>query len=95
MHRLPEFWPEPDEFKPERFMHTEQSTSFFDAFMPFGDGNHKCIGYQFALAEVTVILSMLLNEFCFELVSPLKELLYSIGITMGPKTPIVVKVFKL
>ncbi|CAM9133790.1 unnamed protein product [Chrysoparadoxa australica] len=43
----------------------EIATDF--AFLPFGGGQRKCIGDQFAVMEATVTLSMLLKNFDFEL----------------------------
>merc|ERR1712137_347510 len=37
------------------------------AFLPFGGGQRKCVGDQFAMMEAAVTMSMLLNKFDFEL----------------------------
>ena len=48
-HRLPEHWPDPLEFKPERFLpeNIDKDQHSF-AWYPFGGGAHKCIGLNFA-----------------------------------------------
>jgi len=61
IHRDPDIWVNPDEFQPDRFL--DENSVPFDAFMPFGDGVHKCIGYKFALVEVTIIAVKLLEKF--------------------------------
>ncbi|XP_076436479.1 uncharacterized protein LOC143275998 [Babylonia areolata] len=63
LHRLPENWPEPDLFKPERFL--EPYNKF--AYLPFSMGPYKCIGEAFAMNEMKVILAHLLTNFCFTL----------------------------
>lgn len=64
MHRNPEYWSNPLEFLPERFLEPHDSIPW-DAFMPFGDGPHKCIGYQLALVEIVYFLALLMKNFSF------------------------------
>ena len=49
LHRLPQWWSEPDAFKPSRFSEevSEQRKHNF-MWIPFGGGAHKCIGMHFA-----------------------------------------------
>lgn len=60
-HRLPEVWPEPLEFRPERWI----SGSPHDRkpgpheFLPFSGGPHRCIGSGMAITEMTVMLARL------------------------------------
>jgi hypothetical protein len=48
MHRNPRYWREPLAFKPERFLPgtPEAAEVVPGAFLPFGDGSRKCIGYK-------------------------------------------------
>ena len=51
MHRNPEIWPEPDEFKPSRWVNPTKAMT--DAFMPFGAGSRsKCINITFLVHQV-------------------------------------------
>lgn len=95
MHHLPEFWPDPEEFNPERFLNDAQQNYFVDAFAPFCDGVHKCVGYRMALSEISIIVSMLLHQFRFELVSPLKNLEFTQGSTLIPKSKIMISVMEI
>merc|ERR1712000_484407 len=52
---------EPDRFAPER---NEQKTPF--SYLGFGGGMHQCIGQQFGLLQVKIILSILLRNFKLE-----------------------------
>lgn len=58
LHRHPEFWEEPETFRPERFLKRDHASYF-----PFGAGPRFCIGREFALAEARVILPMILRAF--------------------------------
>ncbi|KAG2494902.1 hypothetical protein HYH03_006837 [Edaphochlamys debaryana] len=69
LHRSPLLWERPDEFDPDRFgpldgpFPSEATTDF--RYLPFGGGRRKCVGDQFALAESTVALAVLLRRFEF------------------------------
>ncbi|CAG9559304.1 unnamed protein product [Danaus chrysippus] len=48
MHRDPKFFPNPEEFRPERFFGEEKKNIVPYSFMPFGEGPRICIGQRFA-----------------------------------------------
>ena len=58
LHRREESWPRADEFRPDRFLHT--GTRARADYVPFGLGPRLCIGREFALGEMTIVLSELL-----------------------------------
>lgn len=71
LHRNPNFWGEDaGSFRPERFLEigSEPEGPWNKAFFPFGAGIHKCIGYQFALTEITAVLAIVVMNFRFEMV---------------------------
>lgn len=61
-HRLPDLWPEPGQFRPERWdpasRHYRKPAPH--EFLPFGGGPHRCIGSVMAITEMTVMLARLL-----------------------------------
>ncbi len=57
LHRSPDIFPDPDAFRPERFMH-ESRPPFH--YLPFGGGQHRCMGANFAMLEMQVITSTIL-----------------------------------
>ncbi len=61
-HRLPEFWDHPDRFDPDRFSSERSEGRHRYAYLPFGGGPHKCIGYSFALMEAQLILATVLQR---------------------------------
>ncbi|XP_059482598.1 cytochrome P450 9e2-like isoform X2 [Neocloeon triangulifer] len=61
--RDPEHFPDPDEFKPERFSEENKHKIKPFTFMPFGSGPRGCIGNRFALLEVKIALAYTL-AFC-------------------------------
>ncbi|KAH8263081.1 hypothetical protein KR044_004094, partial [Drosophila immigrans] len=65
IHNDPEIFPEPHEFKPERFEPEACQQRHPMAFLAFGDGPRNCIGLRFARMQVKVGLITLMNSFRF------------------------------
>jgi cytochrome P450 len=58
-HRLPESWPDPERFDPERFAGDKTNSNRNFTYIPFGAGPHMCIGIHLAMAETQIVLAML------------------------------------
>jgi cytochrome P450 len=59
-------WPQPGEFKPERFMNEEDGVSIMGSDLrlaPFGSGRRVCPGKALGLATVELWLAVLLQSF--------------------------------
>ena len=59
-HRIPEFFPEPEAFIPERFTRERKAALPRGAYVPFGGGRRICIGKRFGQTEVKLVATMLL-----------------------------------
>ena len=55
LSRNPEWFPDPESFKPERWLDAPSPPRF--SFIPFGAGGRKCVGDQFAMLEATLVLA--------------------------------------
>ncbi len=83
-HRHPNFWRGPTRFEPERFS-AERKASHHDlAYIPFGAGQHKCIGNNLALIEGTLLLAMVAQRYEFGLV-PGRRVEREVAVTMRPR----------
>ncbi len=60
LHRRRELYPEPDDFKPERFLGKRVIDPY--EWTPFGGGVRRCLGYAFALFEMKSILATILSQ---------------------------------
>jgi cytochrome P450 len=58
VHRDPAVWPDPDEFRPDRF--ADGAAPPRTAYFPFGDGPRSCVGNRFAEAEIALVLATIL-----------------------------------
>jgi unspecific monooxygenase len=59
VHRREDLYPEPEQFRPERFLERKYDAS---TWFPFGGGNRMCLGMPFALYEMKVVLSTLFAQ---------------------------------
>ncbi|XP_020084312.1 cytochrome P450 71A1-like isoform X1 [Ananas comosus] len=68
INRDPEFWEEPNEFRPERFIDSSVDFKGNDLqFIPFGAGRRICPGIQFAVLNIELALANLIHRFEWEL----------------------------
>jgi steroid delta-isomerase-like uncharacterized protein len=67
LHRHPELWTDPAEFRPERFLSDDGSRS---RTVPFGHGPRHCIGRFFATLEMPLVLATVYSQFELALVRP-------------------------
>lgn len=67
--RHPDFWDDPEQFDPDRFLPERVAQRPKFAYFPFGAGAHTCIGKNFALMESTMILAAIAQQFHIELAS--------------------------
>lgn len=59
-HRRPDVYPEPDAFRPERFLGDDAPGTY--EWLPFGGGIRRCLGASFALYEMRVVLETVLRR---------------------------------
>ncbi|UPM44350.1 cytochrome P450 [Halocatena salina] len=64
VHRDPRWWNEPDAFVPDRWNETTDRPEY--AYFPFGGGPRHCIGIRFAMTELNIALTELLQRLEFE-----------------------------
>jgi cytochrome P450 len=64
-HHAPRYWQSPERFDPERFAKGSVHTPF--THLPFGGGPRGCIGGNYAMLQILMILSKLLRNYDFEL----------------------------
>jgi cytochrome P450 len=64
------FWPQPDQFLPDRFTTPAPASRIRGSYLPFGDGPRVCIGARFALMEMQLMLAIILTRYQFQLQTP-------------------------
>ena len=83
VHYREELYPEPEEFRPERFLERQFSPS---EYLPFGGGSRRCLGYALALLEMKLVLATVLSrcELALAENQPVKS--QRRGFTLAPAT---------
>jgi cytochrome P450 len=91
-HHLPHVFPEPREFRPERFTPEAKAALPKGAYVPFGAGSRICIGMRFGQLEIKAIAAALVRRFDFAL-EPGYQLQVRQMPTIGPKhgVPLIVR----
>ena len=92
-HHLPEVFPEPFRFRPERFTEEARAALPKGAYIPFGGGSRTCIGMRFGLLEVRTIAAAIRERFTLELAEPEREMSIRQMPTLSPRQglPVVVR----
>jgi cytochrome P450 len=83
-HRDPKCWPDPETFDPDRFAPEQVASRPRHHYYPFGEGPHVCIGNNFALMEMQLILAAALQRFRLRLV-PGHPIAFKPEATLRPK----------
>ena len=81
LHRHEKLFPEPDRFRPERFL--EQSPGPYE-WIPFGGGHRHCIGASFALSQLKVVLREIVLRTRFESTEQPDEKIQRRGVGFSP-----------
>jgi cytochrome P450 len=84
IHRHPDFWAEPETFRPERFIETVDAARHRLAWMPFGAGHRTCIGNHFAMIEGPLLLALIAQRYELD-VAPDYKVEPEVAVTVRPK----------
>ena len=89
-HRHPDFWDEPEVFRPERFTPERIKARHRHAYIPFIAGPRTCVGKRFAIYEAVISLSAILRRYDVD-VLPGQEVGMKVGATCHPDRPILAR----
>ena len=66
-HHAPRYWQNPENFDTERFTKANEKLRTPFTFLPFGGGPRGCIGGNYAMLQILMILRDLLRQYDFQL----------------------------
>jgi cytochrome P450 len=82
LHRREDFFPQPKEFRPERFLDSKTENY---AWIPFGGGVRRCVGAAFAEFEMRIILREFVTRAALRAPDPAPEKVRIRNITLAPQ----------
>lgn len=68
-HHAPRYWQDPEGFDPARFSKANEKTHSPFTYLPFGGGPRGCIGGNYAMLQILMILSVLVRRYDLHLAS--------------------------
>jgi cytochrome P450 len=85
LHRHPAFWPDPEQFQPERWLDGERQP-VRGAYLPFGAGPRACVGTHFATMEGPLLMALIGSRYDMQLAQ--EEVEPEVMVTLRPKNGI-------
>lgn len=61
LHRLPDVYPEPERFDPDRFLPEREAARPKSSYVPFGAGPRVCLGLHFAMLEGPIVMATIMR----------------------------------
>ncbi|XP_003509725.1 lithocholate 6-beta-hydroxylase [Cricetulus griseus] len=93
LHRDPEYWTEPEVFRPERFSKENKGSIDPYVYLPFGSGPRNCIGRRFALISMKLAVISILQNFTLQTCEQTEiHPKFSRQPILQPENPIILKV---
>jgi cytochrome P450 len=93
-HRLERYWAEPMRFDPDRFLPEQMKDKPRYAYFPFGGGARLCIGNNFAMMEMQIILALLCSRYEFSVADGYEPVLEAL-VTLRPKGELKIRVKRI
>lgn len=84
VHRSSRHWHDPLRFDPERFRPEQRSKIGKHVYMPFGAGHRFCIGNNFAMMEMQILVALLATRCTFDVLPGYQPQLVA-EVTLRPK----------
>ena len=83
-HHLPQLYPDPFRFDPDRFLPEREAALPRGAYIPFGGGSRMCLGKRFGEYELRALAGVLFTRVRFDPCSPAPPRVVTTP-TLGPK----------
>jgi cytochrome P450 len=92
LHRRADYFPEPEQFRPERFAPEQEKLLPRSAYIPFSAGPRICIGNHFALMEGQLLIAAIVQRYTFDLVPGqhiVPDVVHNLALRPGGKVEVI------
>ncbi|ODM98334.1 Cytochrome P450 4C1 [Orchesella cincta] len=87
LHHLPQYFPNPEKFDPDRFLPERVRERHPYSYIPFSGGTRSCIGLKLAMMELKTIVAIVLRNFEVGTPDTMEELQFVANPTTKPSRP--------
>jgi len=94
-HRHPRWWVDADRFWPERFLPQNSAGRPRGSYIPFGAGPRTCVGLNFAMTEILVVLALFLQRFRLELAVDASDIRAEPSVTLRPNPGVPIRLRRI
>ena len=94
-HRHPRWWVDADRFWPERFLPQNSVGRPRGSYIPFGAGPRTCVGLNFAMTEILVVLALFLQRFRLELAVDASDIRAEPSVTLRPNPGVPIRLRRI
>ncbi|KYM96398.1 Cytochrome P450 4V3 [Cyphomyrmex costatus] len=96
MNRQEQYWPNPLEFDPDRFLPERIKNCPLNYHIPFSDGPKNCIGTKYAMISMKVILATLIRTFVFKVdrTMQIRNMKLKTDVTLSTIEPLKIRIKK-
>jgi cytochrome P450 len=93
--RHPKWWQDAEAFRPERFAPENSAARPRYAYLPFGAGPRTCIGLNFAMTEILLVLAMMLQRYRLRLAIDPAAVHAEPSVTLQPRPGVPVRLERI
>lgn len=86
IHRNEKYYPEPDQWRPERMIGVTDNDNLQYTFLPFGDGPRFCIGKRYGLLQMRAAIAQMIHKYKFEAAEPHSTPSDPYSVILSPKS---------
>nr|DAB41789.1 TPA_inf: cytochrome P450 CYP332A31 [Mamestra configurata] len=86
IHYNEEWYPEPEQWRPERFINSTDNDNHDFTFLPFGEGPRFCIGKRYGMMQIRTAIAQMIMKYRFAPDGPKHLETDSYSVILGPKS---------